>query len=411
MGAAMRVPTSIKIALHALGQNRLRSGLTALGIIIGVGAVITMVGIGNGAKAQVEAQVASLGQNVIQVSAGSSSSHSSVRLGLGSSSTLTVDDAEAIEREIADVVAISPEVRITTQVIAGNRNWSTQIYGESPDYFSIRQWPLEDGAIFTEQDVRGATKVAVIGSLAAEELFGGEDPVGEIVRIKNVPFTVVGVLTSKGASASGSDQDDDIIIPYTSAMKRVIGQQTNLRRINVQAADADALEEVETQITALLRQRHHIETGKDDDFIVRDQQEIAEAATATARTMTLLLGAVAGVSLIVGGIGIMNIMLVSVVERTREIGIRLAVGARSRDILRQFLMEAFALSSIGGGIGIVLGISASECLSLVAEWPTLVSLEAVVIAFLFSAAVGIFFGFYPARKASLLDPIEALRYE
>jgi len=411
MGAAMRVPTSIKIALHALGQNGLRSGLTALGIIIGVGAVITMVGIGNGAKAQVEAQVASLGQNVIQVSAGSSSSHSSVRLGLGSSSTLTVDDADALEREIADVVVVSPEVRITTQVVAGNRNWSTQIYGESPDYFSIRQWPLEDGAIFTEQDVRGATKVAVIGSLAAEELFGDEDPVGEIVRIKNVPFTVVGVLTSKGASASGSDQDDDIIIPYTSAMKRVIGQQTNLRRINVQAADADALEEVETQITALLRQRHHIETGKDDDFIVRDQQEIAEAATATARTMTLLLGAVAGVSLIVGGIGIMNIMLVSVVERTREIGIRLAVGARSRDILRQFLMEAFALSSIGGGIGIVLGISASECLSLVAEWPTLVSLEAVVIAFLFSAAVGIFFGFYPARKASLLDPIEALRYE
>ena len=411
MGAAMRVPTSIKIALHALGQNRLRSGLTALGIIIGVGAVIAMVGIGNGAKAQVEAQVASLGQNVIQVSAGSSSTHSSVRLGLGSSSTLTVDDADALEREIADVAGVSPEVRITTQVVAGNRNWSTQIYGESPDYFSIRQWPLEDGAIFTEQDVRGATKVAVIGSLAAEELFGDEDPVGEIVRIKNVPFTVVGVLTSKGASASGSDQDDDIIIPYTSAMKRVIGQQTNLRRINVQAADADALEEVETQITALLRQRHHIETGKDDDFIVRDQQEIADAATATARTMTLLLGAVAGVSLIVGGIGIMNIMLVSVVERTREIGIRLAVGARSRDILRQFLMEAFALSSIGGGIGIVLGISASECLSLVAEWPTLVSLEAVVIAFLFSAAVGIFFGFYPARKASHLDPIEALRYE
>jgi len=411
MGAAMRVPSSIKIALHALAQNRLRSGLTALGIIIGVGAVITMVGIGNGAKAQVEAQVASLGQNVIQVSAGSSSSHSSVRLGLGSSSTLTVDDADALEREIADVVVVSPEVRITTQVVAGNRNWSTQIYGESPDYFSIRQWPLEDGAIFTEQDVRGAAKVAVIGSLAAEELFGGENPVGEIVRIKNVPFTVVGVLTSKGASASGSDQDDDIIIPYTSAMKRVIGQQTNLRRINVQAADADALEEVETQITALLRQRHRIETGKDDDFIVRDQQEIAEAATATARTMTLLLGAVAGVSLIVGGIGIMNIMLVSVIERTREIGIRLAVGARSRDILRQFLMEAFSLSSIGGGIGIVLGITASECLSLVAEWPTLVSLEAIVIAFLFSAAVGIFFGFYPARKASHLDPIEALRYE
>src|SRR5438477_6738102 len=402
----MRVGSTFNVAFRALRRNKLRSVLTALGIIIGVGAVIAMVGIGNGAKAQVEAQVASLGQNVIQVSAGSSSSHSSVRQGLGSSSTLTVDDAEAIEREIANVVAFSPEVRITTQVIAGNRNWSTQIYGESPDYFSIRQWPLEDGAIFTEQDVRGAAKVAVIGSLAAEELFGGENPVGEIVRIKNVPFTVVGVLTSKGASASGSDQDDDIIIPYTTAMKRVIGQQTNLRRVNVQAESSDGLEEVEKQITELLRQRHRIGKGKDDDFSVRSQQEIAETYTATARTMTILLGAIASVSLLVGGIGIMNIMLVSVVERTREIGIRLAVGARSRDILRQFLMEAIALSSIGGGIGIALGISASKGLSAAVDWPTLISLDAVVIAFFFSALVGIFFGFYPARKASHLDPID-----
>ena len=401
---------TVKTALRALRRNKLRSGLTALGIIIGVGTIIAMIGIGNGARAQVEAQVASLGENVIQVSAGSVS-RTSVRLGLGSSTSLTVDDAEAIENEVPDVIAVSPEVKVTAQVVAGNRNWSTSIYGESPGYFAIREWPLSAGEIFTDADVRGATKVAVLGSVAAEELFGDEDPIGEIMRIKNVPFKVIGVLTAKGTSAAGYDQDDNIIIPFTSAMKRVIGQQTNLRRINIQAASAEALADVQNRIIDMLRHRHRIDSGKDDDFSVRSQLEIHELATATARTMTLLLGAIASVSLVVGGIGIMNIMLVSVTERTREIGIRMAVGARARDILRQFLVEAFTLSSLGGQIGIALGIVTSKMLSALAHWPTLVSVSSVVVAFLFSAMVGIFFGFYPARKASLLDPIDALRYE
>ncbi len=401
---------TLRIAVRALGRNKLRSMLTALGIIIGVGAVISMIGIGNGAKAQVEAQVASLGQNVIQVYAGSSS-RSSVRLGLGTAISLTLEDAEAIEREIPGVLAVSPEVRVKTQAVTGNHNWSTDVYGESPEYFSIRQWPLDDGAIFTDLDVRSANKVAVIGSAAAEELFGDEDPLGEIVRIGNAPFKVIGVLKTKGMSASGSDQDDNIMVPYTTAMRRLIGKQTGLRRINVQAVEAGALDQVKDQITDLLRQRHRLESGKDDDFTVRTQDELAEAATATARTMTLLLAAIASVSLVVGGIGIMNIMLVSVIERTREIGLRMAVGARSRDILRQFLVEAFTLSSLGGLIGIGMGFATSQILAAVASWPTLISADAVLISFLFSAAVGIFFGFYPARKASQLDPIDALRYE
>ncbi len=401
---------TLRIAVRALGRNKLRSMLTALGIIIGVGAVISMIGIGNGAKAQVEAQVASLGQNVIQVYAGSSS-RSSVRLGLGTAISLTLEDAEAIEREIPGVLAVSPEVRVKTQAVTGNHNWSTDVYGESPEYFSIRQWPLDDGAIFTDLDVRSANKVAVIGSAPAEELFGDEDPLGEIVRIGNAPFKVIGVLKTKGMSASGSDQDDNIMVPYTTAMRRLIGKQTGLRRINVQAIEAGALDQVKDQITDLLRQRHRLESGKDDDFTVRTQDELAEAATATARTMTLLLAAIASVSLVVGGIGIMNIMLVSVIERTREIGLRMAVGARSRDILRQFLVEAFTLSSLGGVIGIGMGFATSQILAAVASWPTLISADAVLISFLFSAAVGIFFGFYPARKASQLDPIAALRYE
>jgi putative ABC transport system permease protein len=405
------VTATVKTSLRALTKNKMRSGLTALGIIIGVGAVITMVGIGNGARAQVEAQVASLGQNVIRVSAGSSSSSSTVRHGLGTSSSLTLEDAKAIEEEISDAVAVSPEVRLKAQVIAGNRNWSTEVYGESPDYFSIREWPLVCGAIFTEQDVRGTGKVAVIGSLAAHELFGDEDPIGEVIRIGNAPFTVIGVLEPKGASASGTDQDDSIVVPYTTAMKRLIGQNTGLRRINVQAASAEAMPGAQEQIRALLRQRHRIESTKDEDFSVRSQQELGEVATETARTMTVLLAAIASVSLLVGGIGIMNIMLVSVVERTREIGIRRAVGARARDILRQFLVEAVTLSSFGGVIGIALGVGASAVLSEAAHWPTLISLNAALIAFLFSAAVGIFFGYYPARKAARLDPIVALRYE
>jgi putative ABC transport system permease protein len=405
----MRIGSTVNVALRALRRNKLRSFLTALGIIIGVAAVIAMVGIGNGAKAQVEAQIASLGENVILIFSGSTTS-SGIRTGWGNAGTLKIEDAEAIRREVPGVIAVSEEIRSTTQVAAGNQNWLTQVLGESADYLDIRQWQLADGASFTPQDVRSANKVCVIGRTTATQVFGNDDPVGQVLRIKNVPFVVTGVLTPKGLSAQGSDQDDVVIMPYTSAMKRVIGG-TTLRSINVQVGDAHSLPAAQQQIISLLRQRHNIRAGKDDDFTVRGQQEIADMATAQSKTMTVLLGAIAGVSLIVGGIGIMNIMLVSVTERTREIGVRLAVGAHGRDILSQFLIEAVALSSVGGIIGIAFGVGASKVLSVYQNWPTLISLSSIIVSFLFSAAVGIFFGFYPARKAAALDPIEALRYE
>ena len=387
----------------------MRSVLTALGIIIGVGAVIAMVGIGNGAKAQVEAQIASLGENVILIFSGSTTA-SGIRTGWGGAGTLKVEDAEAIRREVPGVIGVSEEVVSTTQVAAGNQNWFTRIFGESADYFDIRQWPLADGAPFTAQDVRSANKVCVIGRTTATQIYGNESPIGQILRIKNVPFTITGVLTPKGLSPQGVDQDDIVVMPYTSAMKRVIGG-TTLRNMNVQMGDPGQIAAAQQQIISLLRQRHNIRPGRDDDFTVRTQQEIAEAATATSRVMTVLLGAIAGVSLVVGGIGIMNIMLVSVTERTREIGVRMAVGAHGIDILTQFLIEAVTLSSVGGLIGIICGIGASRILSIYAHWPTLISISSIAIAFLFSAAVGVFFGFYPARKAAALDPIEALRYE
>ena len=405
----MRIGSTVNVAFRALRRNKMRSALTALGIIIGVAAVIAMVGIGNGAKAQVEAQIASLGENVILIFSGSTTA-SGLRTGWGSAGTLKIDDAEAIRREVPGVIAVSEEVRSTTQVAAGNQNWFTQVLGESAEYLDIRQWPLADGVPFTPQDVRSANKVCVIGRTTATQIFGNDDPVGQVLRIKNVPFVVTGVLSPKGLSALGPDQDDVVIMPYTSAMKRVVGG-TTLRNINVQVADARQLPAAQQQIISLLRQRHNIRQGKDDDFTVRGQQEIADMATAQSKTMTLLLGAIAGVSLIVGGIGIMNIMLVSVTERTREIGVRLAVGAHGRDILTQFLIEAVTLSSVGGVIGIAFGIGASNILSIYAHWPTLISISSIAIAFLFSAAVGVFFGFYPAREAARLDPIEALRYE
>jgi putative ABC transport system permease protein len=380
-----------------------------LGIIIGVAAVIAMVSIGNGAKAQVEERIANLGENVILILSGNTS-RAGVRSGLGGSPTLTVEDAEAIEREVAGITAVSPEVRTSTQVIAGNQNWYTLVLGEAPDYLDIRQWQLADGSFFTDQDVRGANKVALIGSTIVDQLFGDENPIGQVIRIKLVPFVVVGLLATKGFSVTGSDQDDVVIVPYTSAMKRVTGA-TTMRAINVQVEGPELIEQVQQEITQLLRQRHRIQEDRDDDFVVRNQQEIAEAATATSRTMTVLLGAIASVSLVVGGIGIMNIMLVSVTERTREIGIRMAVGARGGDILRQFLIEAITLSSIGGLIGVGFGIGTSRILSALAQWPTLTSPESIVIAFVVSAAIGVFFGYYPARKAAELDPIDALRYE
>jgi putative ABC transport system permease protein len=405
----MRIIAILRIASRALRRNKMRTVLTMLGIIIGVAAVIAMVGIGNGAKAQIEAQIASLGQNVILVFSGSIT-RGGVHSGWGSAGTLTVDDTDAIRREVPGVNAVSPEVRSTAQIGAGNQNWLTQILGEGPDYFTIRQWPLSDGVPFNEQDVRGANKVAVIGKTTAQQLFGSENPVGQIVRIKDVPFLVVGLLSSKGLSVMGSDQDDVVIIPYTSAMKRLLGT-TTLRSILVQASSPQLLPLVQQQLTDLLRQRHRILPGRDDDFTVRGQQDIAEMATAQSKTMTFLLAAVALVSLIVGGIGIMNIMLVSVTERTREIGIRMAVGARGWDILLQFLIEAVTLSLAGGVIGIGLGIGASNLVASKMNWSTLTPAWAIAAAFLFSAVIGIFFGFYPARKASQLDPIDALRYE
>ena len=405
----MRFFATFRIALRALRRNKLRSVLTALGIIIGVGAVIAMVGIGNGAKAQVDAQIASLGKNVIIIWAGNVTS-GGVRMGQGNAGTLLMRDVEGIAQEIPGVVAVSPEIGLGGRVIAGSQNWNTRMLGESPEYFTIRQWPFMAGMSFTEQDVRGATKVCVLGKTVADQLFGDEDPSGQVVRIWSVPMVVVGVLAPKGMSVMGTDQDDVIYAPYTSVMKRFL-RTINLRAINVQTTSQDLLTPVQRQIEALLREHHHISPPKEDDFTVRNQEEIAQMATATTKVMTLLLAAIASVSLMVGGIGIMNIMLVSVTERTREIGIRMAVGAHARDILLQFLIEAITLSSLGGILGIAIGIGVAKTLSALAGWPTLISIPAIVVAFLFSAAVGVFFGFYPARKASQLDPIEALRYE
>jgi len=406
----MRVGSTFKIALRALQRNKLRSALTALGIIIGVGAVIAMVSIGNGAKAQVEAQIAGLGENVILIFSGSTTA-SGIRTGWGGAGTLKIEDAEAIRREIPSVTLVSEEVVSNAQVAAGNQNWFTRIYGESADYFELRQWALADGAPFTSQDVRSANKVCVIGRTTATQVFGSEDVVGQILRIKNVPFQILGVLTPKGLSTQGTDQDDIVIMPYTSAMKRVLGGGTTLRNINAQVVSTHDLAPAQRQIIELLRQRHNIRAGRDDDFTVRTQEEIAAAATATTDVMTGLLAAIAFVSLVVGGIGIMNIMLVSVTERTREIGTRMAVGAHSRDILTQFLIEAILLSVVGGIIGILSGIAAAKTIAAVKNWPALISPASIIIAFLISSAVGVFFGFYPARKAAQLDPIEALRYE
>ncbi len=402
----MRFRSTIIIALRALRRNKLRSILTALGIIIGVGAVIAMVSIGNGAKAQVEAQVASLGQNVITVFSGSFTG-GGMRGGWGSAPTLSVDDALAIAAEVSNIAGVSPEVRDRNQILANGLNWNTQVLGESPDYPEIRSWKLAHGSMFSDQDVRSVAKVAVIGKTVADQLFLNEDAVGQTIRIRNIPFKIVGQLESKGFNLFGQDQDDVVIVPYTSHMKR-LSRRTNIGSIMVQASTADAIDRVQQEITALLTQRRN---GKEPDFTVRSQVELAQTATATTRTMTLFLGVTAGISLIVGGIGIMNIMMVSVTERTREIGIRLAVGAHGRDVLLQFLIEAVILSSMGGVIGIIVGVISSELVSYFLKWPVLVSTFWAAASFAVSAAVGMFFGYYPARQAAQLDPIDALRYE
>ncbi len=410
----MGVLASVRIALRALRVNRLRSALTMLGIIIGVAAVIAMVAVGSGATARIAEQIRSIGSNVIIVLSGSVTS-GGIRLGFGSVQTLTEDDAKAIALECPAVAATSPTVRGTRQVVFGNSNWSTVIQGTAPEFLEIRDLALVSGRPFTSQDVDAAAKVALVGQTVVNNLFGDADPVGQIIRIRNVPFTVLGVLSPKGQSPWGQDQDDIVLIPISTAKKKVLGvTQANARSVGsimVKTRGPMLMKEAEEQIVTLLRQRHRLQPGQDDDFNVRNLAEVFAAQEASAQVMAVLLGAIASVSLLVGGIGIMNIMLVSVTERTREIGLRLAVGARARDILAQFLIEAVTLSLIGGLIGIALGVAASTVISYLAEWSTLISAGAIVLAFAFSAFVGVFFGYYPARKAAFLDPIEALRYE
>ncbi len=407
-----RLLASLRIALGALMVNKMRSALTMLGIIIGVSAVIAMVAVGSGAKRRIADQIASMGSNLLIVLSGSSTS-GGLRFGSGTVPTLTADDAKAILNEIPSVKYVAPTLFGAAQVVFGNQNWSTIINGTTPEVLDIRDWPLSSGRVFTQQDIDGATKVCLLGQTVVDNLFGGIDPIGQVIRIKNLPMTVIGVLGTKGQSTQGQDQDDTIMVPLTTAQKKLFGMQFPgmVRLILVQATAPEVMKNVEDQINDLLRQRHHLQPKQDNDFSVRNLTEIMSTQEQSANVMSLLLGAIASISLIVGGIGIMNIMLVSVTERTREIGIRIAVGAKGRDILLQFLIESLVLSLIGGTMGIVLGIAGTLVLASFTHWPTLFSMQAILLAFLFSGSVGVFFGFYPARKASLLNPIEALRYE
>jgi len=410
----VKVGATLQMAAAALQSNRLRTALTALGVIIGVGAVVTMMAVGKGAQVRVAEQIRSLGSNLIMVMSGSITS-SGVRLGSGSLLTITEDDARAIQRDVSSVEAAAPTVRGGVQIVVGNSNWSTAMQGVTPEYFQARDWGVISGRLLTAEDVDAAGKVVLLGQTVVENLFGGSDPLDQTVRIKTVPFTVVGVLDRKGQSTRGDDQDDTVVIPISTAKKKVLGvSPANARSVGVilvKVADPARMGEAEVQIRELLRQRHHLQPNQDDDFALRNLSEVLASQEAASRVLSLLLAAVAAVSLVVGGIGIMNIMLVSVTERTREIGLRRAVGARRRDILGQFLIEAVFVSLAGGLIGIAVGAVGSYVIAYFFEWSVLVSWSAILPAFLFAAAVGIFFGYYPARKASRLNPIEALRHE
>ena len=396
------------VAFKALARNKMRTALTMLGMIIGVSAVITMVALGTGAQSSIETQIQAAGTNMIMVSAGNFQ-QGGVRMGQGNASTLTPDDALAI-RDVPGVQYVAPGVNTRGQLVAGNMNWGTQVQGTDVDLPLIRSWPLKAGAFFTPVDVVTASKVAVLGSVAHEQLFGADvDPVGEVIRINNQPFTVVGVMSSKGQSGMGQDQDDLVYVPYTTVMKKLRGI-TYIQNITVSAVSATETAPTADRIATVLRTRHQIQDNN-DDFMVRTMEEMASVRVQATETMTALLAGIAGVSLLVGGIGIMNIMLVSVTERTREIGLRMAIGARGRDVLMQFLVEAVVLSLVGGSIGIALGLGFSKGVTAWMTWPTKVSAEAVAVAFLFAAVTGVFFGFYPARKAAALDPIDALRFE
>jgi putative ABC transport system permease protein len=406
----MELPNTLRISLRAIRRNKVRSTLTMLGVIIGVASVIAMIALGAGASAVIDAQIQSQGTNIIYLSAGSFRGPGMAHGGAGSVSTLTLDDAQAVA-QIPTVGRLSPSARSRGQVVAGNQNWSTQVEGGNEEYVVIRNWVIRSGSNFTSRDVLTADKVCLIGDTVRQSLFpNGEDAVGQVIRIKNLPFRVLGVLAPKGQGQWGQDQDDIIIAPYTTVMKKLAGT-TFLGQVVISAARPEVVEQTAVEITRLMRQRHRIQPPQEDDFQVRTLEEMAATRTAMADTMTALLMSVASVSLLVGGIGIMNIMLVSVTERTKEIGLRMAVGARTRDILRQFLTEAVSLSAVGGMMGILLGIGVSQGLTRTLGWPTMITSSSIVIAFAFAAGVGIFFGYYPARKAAGLDPIDALRYE
>ena len=406
----MDLLATLRIAMRALARNKMRSSLTMLGIIIGVGAVIAMVGLGQGAQQQVQAKIAAMGSNMLFVGSGTVN-RGGLRMGWGATKTLVYDDMLAILRECPAVTAAAPGTFATAQVVYGNDNWFTRITGTEPQYFDIRNWPVQSGSVFLQGDVTAAVNVAVIGETIRKNLFGATNAVGQTIRIKNLPFKVVGVLAAKGQSAAmGDDQDDAIFIPLTTHQKKITGD-TWLRWIVVSAVSKDASYVAQQQITELLRDRHRIRPGQDDDFMVRNLADMADLADQAGRVMTLLLASIASVSLLVGGIGIMNIMLVSVTERTHEIGIRMAIGATEQDVQWQFLIEALVLSLVGGAVGIGFGIASSMVMTNVLGWAVLISPLAIGIAVVFSMAVGIFFGFYPARKAARLDPIEALRYE
>jgi putative ABC transport system permease protein len=408
----VEITNTSRIALTALRRNKVRSALTALGVIIGVASVIAMIALSAGARSAIDAQIQSTGTNVVYVSSGSFGrpGGGAVRQGSGSVQTLTLDDAQALKDQVQRIAHLTPVVRGRVQAITGNENWATSIEGGNEDYVVVRNWPIASGANLSTRDVLTADKVCLLGATVVQNLFPGEDPVGQLVRLKNLPFRVLGVLAPKGQGQWGQDQDDIIIAPYTTLQKKLLGI-TYLSQIMVSADRPEAVESTAVEITRVLRQRHRIQNPEDDDFTVRTVEEMAQTRVALAQTMTGLLMSVASVSLLVGGIGIMNIMLVSVTERTKEIGLRMAVGARTRDILSQFLAEAMGLSALGGVVGIFLGVGVSQALTSLLGWPTQVTSSSVVLAFAFSAAVGVFFGYYPARKAASLDPIDALRYE